>query len=125
MSMGLGCWWSIGTSLLFKVTRPVYPELEQIMLPPYSYLVQGWNHGGLLSTSRMVISTVVEALYDGMMAGGVSGVSYDEGNDKLERGHHPCTEGGGFSARWDFEGGDFFLETLSIKMLIMKLLRMK
>lgn len=84
MSIHLGCWWSICTSFLFKVTRPVYPELEQITLPPDSYLVQGWNHGGLLSTSRMVISTVVEALYDGMMPGDVSGVSCDEGNDKLE-----------------------------------------
>lgn len=62
----------------------MYPELEQITLPPELYLVQGWNHGGLLSTSRMVISTVVESLYDGTMPGDVSGVSCDGGNDKLE-----------------------------------------
>lgn len=66
------------------MTQPVYPELEQITLLPNSYLVQGWNHGGLLSTSRMVISRVVESLCDGVMPGGVSGVSCDEGRDKLE-----------------------------------------
>lgn len=66
------------------MTRPVYPELVQITLSPNTCLVQGWNHGGLLSTSRMVISTMVVALCDGVMLGGVSGVSYDEGNDKLD-----------------------------------------
>lgn len=66
---------SIGTSFLFKVTRPVYPELEQIRLLPASYVLQGWNHGGLLSTSRMVISIVVWAVCEGSMPGDVSGVS--------------------------------------------------
>lgn len=62
----------------------MYPELEQITLSPPWYLVQGWNHGGLLSTSRMVISTEVVLLCDGVMSGDVSGVSCDEGNDKLD-----------------------------------------
>lgn len=75
ISLCLVWWRSVGTSFLFKVTRPVYPELEQIRLLPASYVLQGWNHGGLLSTSRTVISTVVEAVCEGLMPGDVSGVS--------------------------------------------------
>ena len=50
------------TSFSPRVTLPVYPELRQSKLSPLSYSVHGLNHGGLLSTSKMLNLMVVLSL---------------------------------------------------------------
>lgn len=54
----------------------MYPELWQIKAPPLSNSVQGWNHGGLLSTSTMVTRMVVEAVNE--RPGAPISVSWEE-----------------------------------------------
>lgn len=70
--------WKSLTCCSFKMTLPVYPELWQIKTPPISCLMQGWNHGGLLSTSLILIIMVVEALYETLLLAGAKGVSFKE-----------------------------------------------